>query len=96
MWRDSFHAGRSAWRRLLASTLVVVPIWWSLGGSTTDRTEATDHEVSKPAVSAASVFVPGQGASAAPDHAMLSAADVERALPPSSRAATVGFEATRS
>jgi hypothetical protein len=90
------QAGRSAWRRLLASTLVVVPIWWGLAGTVDDRAPAADHAESDAGVARSSIFTPGQGPSAAPDHAMLSASDVERALPPPSRAATVGFESNKS
>ena len=93
MRRDSFDPARPAWRRLLASTLVVVPIWWGFAGPGSDRDPA-EKVSSEP--TGHSVFVPGQSPSAAPDHAMLSAADVERALPQSSRASAVGFEANVS
>jgi hypothetical protein len=96
MRRDPLQTGRSAWRRLLASTLVVVPIWWGLAGSVDDRASVADRAASGDGVAGSSVFTPGQGPSAAPDHAMLSASDVERALPPPSRTATVGFESNRS
>jgi hypothetical protein len=86
---DDRHARKAMRRALLASALIIAPalsalIGHDIGRHATAGDDAIQTQFSRRSASE-SVFV-GKAPSATPDHALLSAADVERSLPVPARA----------
>lgn len=75
---------RSPLRRTLIAATLLASMLWAVSPTLNLAVVPFDVASGPPAArgdAGASVFVPGQAPTAAPDHALLSATDIERSMP---------------